>query len=194
MLLFFQIHSTVKAGILNPMPLHLLQAVKLESARAGRTRYLVVVSRFVKNRLQQTLSLPDCQQHHLSKMQSQMVVRSATSGSVNRRVTASCPCTRQCHRQSNSGQVDDKSDVRTKCCGGDGQQDSSRDGKCDKVTCSECTNDDCESDCCGSAKLCGRNYDEEESCLLGIDCNEKSTVGLVLRILADTSIRLDGDG
>ncbi|XP_031627862.1 protein phosphatase Slingshot homolog 2 [Contarinia nasturtii] len=34
----------------------------------------------------------------------------------------------------------------------------------------------------------------EESCLLGIDCNEKTTVGLVLRILGDTTIRLDGDG
>lgn len=34
----------------------------------------------------------------------------------------------------------------------------------------------------------------EESCLLGIDCNEKTTVGLVLKILADTTIRLDGDG
>lgn len=34
----------------------------------------------------------------------------------------------------------------------------------------------------------------EESCLLGIDCNEKTTVGLVLRLLADTSIHLDGDG
>nr|XP_029710908.1 protein phosphatase Slingshot-like [Aedes albopictus] len=34
----------------------------------------------------------------------------------------------------------------------------------------------------------------EESCLLGIDCNDKTTVGLVLRVLADTTIRLDGDG
>ncbi|KAB0794765.1 hypothetical protein PPYR_11604 [Photinus pyralis] len=34
----------------------------------------------------------------------------------------------------------------------------------------------------------------EESCLLGIDCNEKTTVGLVLRVLADTAITLDGDG
>ncbi|XP_014285480.1 protein phosphatase Slingshot [Halyomorpha halys] len=34
----------------------------------------------------------------------------------------------------------------------------------------------------------------EESCLLGIDCNHKTTVGLVLRVLADTSITLDGDG
>lgn len=44
-------------------------------------------------------------------------------------------------------------------------------------------------DCCSQVE-----EDEEESCLLGIDCNEKSTVGLVLRIYADTSIRLDGDG
>lgn len=36
--------------------------------------------------------------------------------------------------------------------------------------------------------------DQEESCLLGIDCNELSTVGLVLRIYADTKIHLDGDG
>ncbi|XP_022918402.1 protein phosphatase Slingshot isoform X2 [Onthophagus taurus] len=34
----------------------------------------------------------------------------------------------------------------------------------------------------------------EESCLLGIDCNETTTVGLVLRVLADTKITLDGDG
>ncbi|XP_059054251.1 protein phosphatase Slingshot [Achroia grisella] len=34
----------------------------------------------------------------------------------------------------------------------------------------------------------------EEAALLGIDCNERTTVGLVLRVLADTSIKLDGDG
>lgn len=36
--------------------------------------------------------------------------------------------------------------------------------------------------------------DCEESCLLGIDCNDKTSIGLVLPVLADTSIRLDGDG
>lgn len=34
----------------------------------------------------------------------------------------------------------------------------------------------------------------EESCLLGIDCNENTTIGLVVPILADTTIHLDGDG
>ncbi|XP_050465652.1 protein phosphatase Slingshot isoform X2 [Cataglyphis hispanica] len=35
---------------------------------------------------------------------------------------------------------------------------------------------------------------DEESCLLGIDCHARATVGLVLRVLADTAITLDGDG
>ncbi|XP_073943954.1 protein phosphatase Slingshot isoform X2 [Choristoneura fumiferana] len=34
----------------------------------------------------------------------------------------------------------------------------------------------------------------DEAALLGIDCNEHTTVGLALRVLADTSIKLDGDG
>lgn len=58
-----------------------------------------------------------------------------------------------------------------------------------------------------SSKFCTKSTDDydydvdvnatneiEESCLLGIDCNERTTVGLVLKILADTTIRLDGDG
>ncbi|XP_065209063.1 protein phosphatase Slingshot [Planococcus citri] len=39
----------------------------------------------------------------------------------------------------------------------------------------------------------GRNL-TEECCLLGIDCNKSTTVGLVLKVLADTAITLDGDG
>lgn len=41
---------------------------------------------------------------------------------------------------------------------------------------------------------CTGRQDAEESCLLGIDCNARATVGLVLRVLADTAITLDGDG
>lgn len=41
---------------------------------------------------------------------------------------------------------------------------------------------------------CTGRQDAEESCLLGIDCNVRATVGLVLRVLADTAITLDGDG
>lgn len=46
----------------------------------------------------------------------------------------------------------------------------------------------------GSSSSRGSSNEMEESCLLGIDCNEKTTVGLVLKVLADTAIRLDGDG
>lgn len=41
---------------------------------------------------------------------------------------------------------------------------------------------------------CTGRQDAEESCLLGIDCHDRATVGLVLRVLADTAITLDGDG
>ncbi|XP_076337778.1 uncharacterized protein LOC143239966 isoform X2 [Tachypleus tridentatus] len=39
----------------------------------------------------------------------------------------------------------------------------------------------------------GRNG-SEESCLLGVDCHDSITIGLVLPIWADTDITLDGDG
>ena len=40
-----------------------------------------------------------------------------------------------------------------------------------------------------------RAREAEESCLLGIDCKQKdATIGLVVRILADSRITLDGDG
>ncbi|KZC05023.1 Protein phosphatase Slingshot [Dufourea novaeangliae] len=41
---------------------------------------------------------------------------------------------------------------------------------------------------------CTGRQNAEESCLLGIDCHDRATVGLVLRVLADTAITLDGDG
>ncbi|XP_062590846.1 uncharacterized protein LOC134252389 isoform X2 [Saccostrea cucullata] len=41
---------------------------------------------------------------------------------------------------------------------------------------------------------CVGRQDEEESVILGIDCQEKATIGLVYPIFSDTSIKLDGDG
>ncbi|VVC27932.1 Hypothetical protein CINCED_3A018736 [Cinara cedri] len=41
---------------------------------------------------------------------------------------------------------------------------------------------------------CLNGNNQEESCLLGLDCNQRTTIGLVLRLLADTTITLDGDG
>lgn len=93
-----------------------LQAVKLESARYGRTRHLVVVSRSRKPT-----------QRELSSRKKNVIGNS-------------------------SGAMTDNIDNMSNC------------------------------------------NDIEESCLLGIDCDEETTVGLVLRILGDTAIRLSGDG
>ncbi|XP_064459869.1 protein phosphatase Slingshot homolog 2-like [Ornithodoros turicata] len=39
-----------------------------------------------------------------------------------------------------------------------------------------------------------RGVGQNEACLLGMDCNHRTTIGLVLPIWADTRITLDGDG
>lgn len=41
---------------------------------------------------------------------------------------------------------------------------------------------------------CFGKQDTEESVILGIDCNNEATIGLVLPIWADTSVKLNGDG
>lgn len=41
---------------------------------------------------------------------------------------------------------------------------------------------------------CIGRQDTEESVILGIDCQESATIGLVYPIYADTSFKLDGDG
>lgn len=103
----------------------LKMAVKLETARSGRTRYLVVVSR-----------PPTCQHQ--------------TVGATDDAVTSNeSPPLPPPPADSHSHQ-------------------------------------------CEASPHC---TEAEESCLLGIDvCQDRTTVGLVLRILADTTIRLDGDG
>lgn len=75
--------------------------------------------------------------------------------------------------------------------------------KCDSTTFDNISNFQCHlagvNDATGCSDLnesMTLSNEREESCLLGIDCNEntKTTVGMVLRVLADTAIRLDGDG
>lgn len=104
----------------------LKMAVKLETARTGRTRYLVVVTR---------------------------------------------PAT--CHVQQQQPQQPQQDVISTSNSTGAGGMPNADEHSCE------------------ASALCNSS---EESCLLGIDCNEKTTVGLVLRILADTTIRMDGDG
>lgn len=141
------------------------QAVKLETARTGRTRYLVVVSRlgkFSRQHQQQNTGKYNTKNYASSSFHSDVQLKSISRKQVD-------------HFQSDA--------VRN----------------CDIFKLNEMVD--------VSSRFCQKSSDEydfdvdvstsneiEESCLLGIDCNEKTTVGLVLKILADTTIRLDGDG
>lgn len=159
-----------------------LQAVKLESLRAGRTRYLVVVSRPATRQAQQNLShnqdasnvggdpLPPAgnslNSNSISLNPTSYFNEAATTSSrLSANLTATCDkdstspdeCANQCQPAADDSQCETESNLGSSC-----SRSSSN--------------------------------EIEESCLLGIDCNEKTTVGLVLRVLADTAIRLDGDG
>lgn len=161
------------------------QAVKLESLRAGRTRYLVVVSRPASRQAQQNLShnqeastqigvdLPPAVVNSLSISSNSISLNptsyfneaATTSSRFSANLIATCDNdstssddnTIQCHPAADESQCETESNFGSSC-----SRSSSN--------------------------------EIEESCLLGIDCNEKTTVGLVLRVLADTAIRLDGDG
>jgi hypothetical protein len=166
----------------------------LESLRAGRTRYLVVVSRpLLKNTQQSSLNR---QKINLIRNQSIFHTKSAshskideisnknvneTDSSISITSTKKIPTDDSCFvyydqliRQGKSCEMGSIKNLA---------QYSTSDQFCENESILE------SSYCCKVS-----SNDIEESCLLGIDCNEKTTVGMVLKILADTAIRLDGDG
>lgn len=185
------------------------QAVKLESARAGRTRYLVVVSRSIRQR---------------RKSQS-FTARPATATSsiredVSSDISKGSERLSQKEVENTAIHIPETSqdDLReTKMTGApNGRSERTTENTSDKMemnaskSCNEGSNigpslgTECEGRGASSEEMdrrmstdCGYDTteeDQEESCLLGIDCNEQSTVGLVLRIYAATKIHLDGDG
>lgn len=147
------------------------QAVKLETARSGRTRYLVVVSRlgkFSRQHQQQNTGKYNTKNYASSSFHSEVQIKSSSRKQVDHFQSDAV-------RNSDIFKLSEMVDVSSKFC----QRSSS----------SSTTTDDFDYDVDVNA-----TNEIEESCLLGIDCNEKTTVGLVLKILADTTIRLDGDG
>lgn len=174
----------------------LLQAVKLESIRAGRTRYLVVVSR-------PRLNIPPQEMFQQEIAQNQIRQNTGIKSSNLGPVSSNNNQNQQNHQKLENHQE--------KCSCSDKSQNNNENNlineqfsnfdNCDKnlsfgdnsLLCSSC--DFCiDHDNISESDSLGCTSEREESCLLGIDCNEKTTVGLVLRLLADTSIRLDGDG
>lgn len=176
-------------------PLH-PQAVKLESLRAGRTRYLVVVSRPIPKHAQQlaasshisgsssrnpvssgdtVTSHPQAEMHHLP------TTSSSNSNSISLNPTS------YFNEATSSG--GSRFSAIMSACDNDSIDDDST------IQCPLADDNQCETESnVGSSCSRSSSNEIEESCLLGIDCNEKTTVGLVLKVLADTAIRLDGDG
>uniref|UniRef100_A0A182TLC5 Slingshot N-terminal domain-containing protein n=1 Tax=Anopheles melas TaxID=34690 RepID=A0A182TLC5_9DIPT len=166
----------------------LKMAVKLESLRTGRTRYLVVVSRTVTSKRHSTAgttpyhgaSAPTCRSDQCdSKANSRLISSTVSVDAVTSPDYVGVPFA------SPSGGVDDATTL-----GGD-RRSCAIDSTCLYEPGEQQLHPASSSTSAipveGGKKL-------EESCLLGIDCNERTTVGLVLKVLADTSIRLDGDG
>ncbi|XP_017020543.1 protein phosphatase Slingshot isoform X2 [Drosophila kikkawai] len=128
----------------------LKMAVKLESQRSNRTRYLVIASRSCCRS-----STSERRRHRIMRHNSAKVSGSTSTSSTQRQLSeeqAPAPAASKCDRSADKENATAASDNNKNTSG------------------------------------------MEESCLLGIDCNERTTIGLVVPILADTTIHLDGDG
>jgi hypothetical protein len=179
----------------------------LESLRAGRTRYLVVVSRPASKKAQQqqqqqqsnklcASSIANSNNHQALTTTSNTTELIATSSHLTNSVETSIDQQENnkddnnistsfqssgCISHSNSNMINTTADL------------SDNDSICN-FNAADSHQCDSESTVGSSCSSKSSSNEIEESCLLGIDCNEKTTVGLVLRVLADTAIRLDGDG
>ncbi|KAM8704727.1 hypothetical protein ACLKA7_009219 [Drosophila subpalustris] len=139
----------------------LKMAVKLESQRSNRTRYLVIASR-------------SCCRTAASGERRSKIMR---HNSVKSAPPSTPVAQRQLSVDSHKAQQATQEEAAKRLSVNANRQ------------CLKCDADNRES---------GDNNKNtsgmEESCLLGIDCNERTTIGLVVPILADTTIHLDGDG
>lgn len=214
------------------------KAVKLESQRANRTRYLVITSRCCYR------SATTERRSKIMRHNSARIASSSSSSSTSCLSTTMAPTSsvaapavgtaRQLSVDSNKPssqhlqqlqqqiqQIDDnwvelrdkrvslnssasnrhslKCDVSDKtCAAGDASGDSKNSSAAitqttanSSATTGTSTNLNTGNTAPASSQDC---VGVEESCLLGIDCNERTTIGLVVPILADTTIHLDGDG
>ncbi|KAL9900363.1 protein phosphatase Slingshot isoform 1-T2 [Glossina fuscipes fuscipes] len=167
----------------------LKMAVKLESQRANRTRYLVIASRCCyrpginekRNRIMR---------HNSARMNvsSTTGTRLAATFTANRQLSVdSCKSSMQQSKHIEESLINRHS---AKC---DVTENLYASGDSAKLVQAPTVNSTLtfSSPTSSSSEEC---EGIEESCLLGIDCNERTTVGLVVPILADTTIHLDGDG
>lgn len=214
--------------VVNVILVVFLQAVKLESLRAGRTRYLVVVSRPAKTKttLSSSSSLENAQPQLVplpgASTLSPQMTRSATAGpattATTKGATTSTTSLESSSTTSSTTSVINTTETTTshsnteniyhQCSFNQNNNNNNNSSilsefssnnkgiNCDKKLENMRKYENTFSDSDYNYNYADKsNANEiEESCLLGIDCNERTTVGLVLKVLNDTSIRLDGDG
>ncbi|XP_075147538.1 protein phosphatase Slingshot [Haematobia irritans] len=203
----------------------LKMAVKLESQRANRTRYIVIASRCCY-RSTTTERRSKIMRHNSARISSSSCSLSSTaaaaSTSNNAPIIGSMGTTRQLSMDSSRvatqqqlQQIDDswvemrekrlsnsaainrqslKCDVSEKlCASGDNKNSNSLTQNSTANTNTMIPSNS--ATVTTSMAASAQDYvGVEESCLLGIDYNERATIGLVVPILADTTIHLDGDG
>lgn len=171
--------------------------------RAGRTRYLVVVSRPASKKAQQHTSSQSCNRRlSASSNRSSNNFDNQAPTSLAENIASSHFATNidesiSTSSQATSGAVLHSSANMNTTCDNDCNLPPA--ASASQHLCStthadvdqHCDNESTVGSSCSSKSS---SNEIEESCLLGIDCNEKTTVGLVLKVLADTAIRLDGDG
>lgn len=201
----------------------------MESLRAGRTRYLVVVSRPASKKAQITSPTASTNtivgnsdrkcaspttnnsnsNNQLPSLMSDVVIShtdiNENENDDNNRFSISTTSYQiQSNNSSSSVSSQTSANMTTAnadiSCDIDPQKNSNSNNNYNNnfTQCSNIQDDiqqcDNESTIGSSCSSKSSSNEIEESCLLGIDCNEKTTVGLVLKVLADTAIRLDGDG
>ncbi|XP_073816292.1 protein phosphatase Slingshot isoform X2 [Musca autumnalis] len=226
----------------------LKMAVKLESQRANRTRYIVIASRCCY-RPTTTERRNKIMRHNSARMSSSSSSSLSTATTTTTNVSISGSTTHQTfgnvgtarqlsmdgtkssaqlqQQQQQLQQIDDswvemrdkrlsnatttattnrqslKCDASEKMCGGGGG--ASGDNKTSNLTASlqnstaniVIPSNSSSAMSAGNVPASANSQDYvgvEESCILGIDYNERATIGLVVPILADTTIHLDGDG
>ncbi|KAH8388232.1 hypothetical protein KR093_001297 [Drosophila rubida] len=160
----------------------LKMAVKLESQRSNRTRYLVIASRSCCRTAASGERRTKIMRHNSVKTTATTTTTSGPSAQTPGTPVAQRQLSVDSHRtqqqlqeetakrlsSSNANRQSLKCDADGRVGGGLGVGEGGDNNK--------------------------NTSGMEESCLLGIDCNERTTIGLVVPILADTTIHLDGDG
>ncbi|XP_032596158.1 protein phosphatase Slingshot isoform X1 [Drosophila grimshawi] len=172
----------------------LKMAVKLESQRSNRTRYLVIVSRSCCRTAASSNERRTKIIRHNS-VKSTATTAAASSATHAQQLAGGTPVAqRQLSVDSHRTQQAAQEETAKRLSSLNANRQSL---KCD-VDGSGRREGDVSGGVGGGTGGAGDNNKNtsgmEESCLLGIDCNERTTLGLVVPILADTTIHLDGDG